>query len=830
MLEYKDIIKKTGIHLLILILFVIIDFAYFSSILEGKRIIPPDNMQNIAAGKETRDFYKETGEQTLWTNSLFGGMPTFHVSIFYPNNFCTHVIELFKLFPLPVGYVLLYFIGFYIMFCCLRFGPWLSFIGSLAVSFTSYNFVILEAGHNTKAMAIAFMGIVLGGIFKILRREYRWGLLITAIGAAFEIRAKHIQITYYLFIIIFIILIVELIYAIKEKRHQEMLKALGVICLAAIIGIGVNTSVLWTTYEYANESKRGKSELTTKVNTETGKSGGLSKREAFAWSYGLSENLTFLIPDIYGGTSDGALTKDSEVYKVISKGFSPKQAKRFIKHLPIYWGGQPFVSGPAYMGAIVCFLFVMGLFLIKGRVRVWTIICVLLSVGLAMGNNFSTLSDFFFNYIPLYNKFRAVTMFHAITALLMVGLGMITIQKVFNDEISKEELIKGIRNSAIILGGLTLLIALFTDSFFNFDGQGDARLAQRLGNEKAGKMLVDALMIDRQSIAQFDAWRSFGLIILTAGIFFLYAKNKLKSVYVIVLLGILFLVDTWPVNKRYLNENDFDSKRKLANPYKPNQADKLILKDEDPNYRVYEVGRTAFASSRASYFHKSIGGYNAAKLMRYEELMSRHIVQGNRPVINMLNTKYFIITDPQTNRLVPQINTEAMGNVWYIDSLQFVENADEEIKALTDFNPKKTAIVDARYKDLLADVEIVTDTSAEINLSEYKPNHLTYFTEVEKEQVAVFSEVYYEKGWQAYIDSKEVPHFRVNYILRALIVPPGEHKIEFRFKPKSFYLGEKISLAFSILLIGGFLFLSFKGLKDINQPEEQDGQKKETLT
>ncbi|MBL4654962.1 MAG: YfhO family protein [Bacteroidia bacterium] len=829
MLEYKDIIKKTGIHLLILILFVIIDFTYFTSVLEGKRIIPPDNMQNIASGKETRDFYKETGEQTLWTNSVFSGMPTYHVAIFYPYNFCTHVIELFKLFPLPVGYVLLYFIGFYIMFCCLRFGPWLSFIGSIAVSFTSYNFVILEAGHNTKAMAIAFMGIVLGGIFKILRREYRWGLLITAIGAAFEIRAKHIQITYYLFIIIFIILIVELIYAIKEKRHQEILKAISVICLAAIIGVGVNTSLLWTTYEYANESKRGKSELTANVNTEVAESGGLSKREAFAWSYGFGENLTFLIPDIFGGTSDGALTTDSEVYKVISKGLPPKQSKRFIEHMPLYWGSQPFVSGPAYMGAIVCFLFVMGLFLIKGRMRAWMIICVFLSAGLAMGNNFSTLSDFFFNHIPLYNKFRAVTMFHAITALLMVWLGITTVHKVLNNEIAKEDLIKGLRNSAIILGGLTLLIALFTGSFFNFDGQGDARLAQQIGNEKVGKLIVEALIVDRRGIAQFDAWRSFGLIMLTAGIFFLYAKSKLKSVYVIVLLGILFLVDAWPVNKRYLDENDFDSKRKLANPYKPNHADKFILKDEDPHYRVYEIGRSAFASSRASYFHKSIGGYNAAKLMRYDELMNRHIAQGNRHVISMLNTKYIIVTDPQTNQLIPQRNLEALGNAWYVDSLQFVENADEEIKAITDFNPRKTAIVDVRFEDLLIDLQIESDTSAEISLSEYQPNHLTYFAEVEKEQIAVFSEVYYEKGWQAYIDDKEVPHFRVNYILRALVVPPGEHKIEFRFKPKSFYLGEKISLAFSTLLIGGFLFLSFIGIKDINQLEKQDGNK-ENLT
>tara|TARA_B100001758_G_C18382196_1_gene597880 strand:- start:187 stop:1911 length:1725 start_codon:yes stop_codon:yes gene_type:complete len=574
---------------------------------------------------------------------------------------------------------------------------------------------------------------------------------------------------------------------------MDFTKRSFILIIAGLLASATSFTRLSTTMEYGNDSTRGKSELTDNLDNKTS---GLDKDYATQWSYGIAESFTLLIPNFYGGSSQGALTTDSETYKAIKR---VPNAKQLIKQLPLYWGEQPFVNGPTYVGSIVMFLFFLGLFLIKSEIRIWILLATILSIMLAWGKNFMPLTEFFLDYFPGYNKFRAVSMILVIAEFTIPVLGFVALNRFLkiNSNTTKE---RALKSAFYIVGGITLIFALVPSLFFDFVAEQDANL-------EANGWPIDALQSDRARLLSADAWRSFIFISLIFGVLWMFLRNKLKLQYVIFIVGLLVLVDMWTVNKRYLNNDNFARKNKVDKPYLPTQANQQILRDTDPNFRVFNQSVSTFNDASTSYFHKSIGGYHGAKLKRYQELIENHIGKGNMAVLNMLNTKYFIDQKGQV-----QQNPSAMGNAWFIDEINIVENADAEIAALNGFNPSITAIVDRRFSELM--IDDLDNKSASVRLSKYEPNYLRYNSNSEKDGIVIFSEIYYDKGWNSYIDGELSPHFRANYVLRGMRVPKGNHIIEFKFEPSTYKNGEKISLASSIILILLLTFLSIKEIKD----------------
>jgi hypothetical protein len=623
------------------------------------------------------------------------------------------------------------------------------------------------------------------------------GSALTALFTSLILNANHLQITYYLVMLLFIIGVVKFIEAYKEKALPLFFKYVGILLLAGTIGSLTSLSRIATTMEYGQESIRGKSELT---DNQSNKTSGLDKDYATAWSYGKAESFTLLIPNFHGGASGGALTTDSETYRLFKNSQQASQAKKIIKQLPLYWGSQPFTSGPVYAGAIVCFLFVMGLFLIKGYLRWWILTTFLLMLALSWGKNLMPLTDFFLEYIPGYNKFRAVSTTLVIVELLIPFLGILALNKIIKEG-KTNEVMKSFKYALGIVGGLCLLFALMPNTFFDFEGLNDAQY---------GEALTEALQVDRASLFSADAFRSLAFILLSAVAIWLYLNKTIKKTPLILLIGVLILGDMWVVNKRYLNDENFKAKRKVLQPFTPSVADSQILQDPDPNYRVYNTTVSPFNDASTSYFHKSIGGYHGAKLKRYQELIDFHISKGNMNVLNMLNSKYFIVRG-QNNQPIAQRNPNALGNAWFVSDIIIVENSDEEIQKLGQINTANQVVVDQRF-DLPPTIEY--DSTATIQLTNYKANHLSYTSSATTKQFAVFSEIYYDKGWNAYIDGELVPHIRANYLLRALPIPSGQHTIEFKFEPQTYYATENITLFSSLIVIIALFGAVFKEVKD----------------
>jgi hypothetical protein len=790
-------IKQVLPYFIAIVIFVAITLAYFSPLLEGKKLKQSDITQWKGMSKEIADFRESTGEEALWTNSMFGGMPAYQISVIYKGNVLRHLDRLIQLYlPQPAGMVFLYMIGFFILLLVLKVDKWLAVVGAIAFAFSSYLFIIFEAGHNSKAHAIGYMAPVLAGIILTYRGRYLAGGVMAAIFLSLELLTNHLQITYYLMMISGIYVITELVSSIREKQLLQFGKASAVLLVAAGFAVATNITSIWATYEYGKDTIRGKTELTTEKSNRTS---GLDKDYATGWSYGVSETFTLLIPNFNGGSSQGALTESSNVYKALqSNKIDNAQAKNAIKSLPLYWGTQPGVAGPVYLGAIIMFMFVFALFVVDKKFKWWLIIATILSVLLAWGKNFPGFTDFFLHYVPGYNKFRAVSMTLVIAELCIPLLAILGLQKVFSGTIDKKKLIKYLYYSIGITAGISLFFALAGSSIFDFISPSDEQLKSYYPD-----WLISAIQLDRASLLSADAFRSFLFIILAGALIWAKLNNLIKQpVYFYAILAFLIIIDMWTINRRYLNNESFVRKSVAAVPFQPTSTDELIMKDKDPNFRVFNqtVGNP-FSDASTSYFHKSLGGYHGAKLRRYQELIENHLSKGNMNVYNMLNTKYFIVPDPQGGAPQMQINMQAMGNAWFVNDARVVNNADEEINALNDFIPAETAIYDKRFEDQVKGHLITKDTLATIALTSYKPNHLTYKSQAGSEQLAVFSEIYYDKGWNAYIDGKLSPHFRANYVLRAMIVPGGNHTIEFKFEPKVYAIGEKISYASSILLI-----------------------------
>ncbi|MEI6059582.1 MAG: YfhO family protein [Bacteroidota bacterium] len=790
-------------YLAAIAIFIVIALAYFSPLLEGKVLKQSDITQFKGMSKEIVDYRAQTGEEALWTNSMFGGMPAYQISVEYKGNLLRYADQFMMLYlPHPAGLVFLYMIGFFILLLVLKVDKWLAIAGALAFAFSSYLFIIFEAGHNSKAHAIGYMAPVLAGIILTYRGKYLYGGIMAAIFLSLEILANHFQITYYLMLAAGIYVITELVSSIREKTLPGFAKATGVLAIAAIFALATNITNLWATYEYSKETIRGKTELTSEKSNRTS---GLDKDYATGWSYGKMETFTFLIPDFNGGASQGQLKENSNTYKaLINNNIDDAQAKSVIKSLPLYWGTQPGVAGPVYIGAIIMFLFVFALFTVDNKYKWWLLAATLLSIMLAWGKNLMPLTDFFMHFVPGYNKFRAVSMTLVIAELCIPLLAVLGLQKAFENNTDKKKIIKSLYYSTGIAAGICLIFAFTGNALFNFVSPSDVQYKSYFP-----EWLMDAIRLDRASLLSSDAFRSLAFILLAATALWALLNKKLKQPVFYGILILLVLIDMWSVDRRYVNDESFVRKSIAAVPFQPSTVDQIIMKDKDPNYRVLNqsVGNP-FADASTSYFHKSLGGYHGAKLRRYQELIDQHLLKGNMNVYNMLNTKYFILAGEKGGPPQMQINMQALGNAWFVNNAHAVNTADEEINALTDFVPAETAIYDKRFQDQVKGHMISKDTLATIALTVYSPNHLTYQSNAEKEQLAVFSEIYYDKGWNAYIDGKKSPYFRANYVLRAMIVPAGKHTIEYKFEPVVYKTGEKISLASSVLLI----LLSLGGL------------------
>ena len=786
-------------HLVVIVIFISISFIYFSPLLEGKRLDMPDIKHHKGMSKEVVDYRNDTGEEALWTNSMFSGMPAYQISIKSNNNLIQYLVKVIHLgMPRPANLLFLYLFGFYLLLLSLSIDYRISAIGSIAFAFSSYFFIIIMAGHMTKAHAIGYVPMVVAGVLYTFRtNKIILGGVLTSLAVAMQLYANHLQITYYLVLILLLIGTVQFFKDLKSKNLYAFTKRSVILLVAALLASGTTLTRLSTTMEYGKESTRGKSELTTNIDNKTS---GLDKDYATAWSYGVAETFTLLIPNFYGGASQGELSTDSKTYNAIKRA---PNAKQIIKQLPLYWGDQPFTSGPTYVGSIVIFLFVFGLLFIKSEMRVWILLATILSIMLAWGKNFMFLTDLFLEYFPAYNKFRAVSMILVIAEFTIPLLGFLALNKFLYQNsksnnslswmsisLSKE---KALKYAYYFVGGISLVFALIPSLFFDFVGTQDINL------EKNG-WPVEALQSDRASLLSNDAWRSFIFISLAFITMWLFLKNKLKNTSVVILIGFFILVDMWTINKRYLNDSNFVRKRKVEFPYKMTAANKQILKDKDPNYRVFNQSVSTFNDASTSYFHKSIGGYHGAKLKRYQELIENHISKGNIKVLNMLNTKYII-----DNRGLVKENINALGNAWFVNNFQLVSNADEEILALNTFDPRNDLIVDSRFKEYY--LENLDNTSNNINLIDYKPNYLKYKSVSNQNSIAVFSEIFYDKGWNAYINGELKPHFRANYVLRAMQVPKGNNIIEFKFEPTFLHIREDfISIFNNIDIINLFCF------------------------
>ncbi|MFM1874932.1 MAG: hypothetical protein RL266_669 [Bacteroidota bacterium] len=797
-----DKLKKLLPHLLVVVALLTVALAYVHPVLQNKELIQSDIINFLGMSKEIVDYREETGEEALWTNSMFGGMPAYQISTLYPNNWVKTILRTVnESLPKPANFLFLMLAGAYLMFIMMSVNWRYALAGAIAFGLASYTVIIIEAGHNSKVHAMAYMAPVLGSILLTYRGRYLLGSALLALFLSLEIATNHLQITYYLLLTVLILGLVKLVDAVKNKELPHFFKATGLMVVAAIIAVGPNFGALWTTADYGKETMRGKSELTAKQEST-----GLDKDYAMRWSYGVGETFTLLIPNFMGGSSMYSFLQDEEsaTYEAfVSQRPTTQQEAQQMQQLQqsttSYWGAQPFTSGPVYLGAIICFLAFLGLFVIKGSDKWWLLGAFILSIMLSWGENFAAFADLFFNYFPGYNKFRAVSMTLVIAQLVLPVLAVLALKEFFAAE-NKAELKKPLIIAVGVIGGLCLVFGLAPGMFLSFMTDQDANL---IGTKF--EWLLDALQEDRAALVKSDALRSLVFILLTAGMLFAYQMNKLKPAVAGLVIALFVLVDMWNVDTRYLSEDDFVRKSKSQNMLAPTPADKQILADPDPNFRVINLAANTFNDSRTSYYHKSIGGYHGAKLKRYQELIDSCISRTNLAVLNMLNTKYFITPDREGKPSVRR-NPLALGNAWFVSDLALVENADAELNYLNreDFNPERIAVIDKRFEDTLNGFKPTLDSTSSIYFLEYKPNYLKYESQSATDQLAVFSEIYFANGWNAYVDGELKPHWRANYVLRSMIVPAGEHVVEFKFEPQIYYTGEKISLAGSILL---FLFV-----------------------
>lgn len=802
-------LKKFLPHIVAIVLFLGLSLIYFYPVVtENKGLFQGDISNMVGWGKDAKDYHEKTGDYVFWSNSMFSGMPanyTYTVPFFNIFNYIGMVFRL-NLSTYHIGILFIYLLGFYIFLISIGCKPLLSIVGAVAYAFTSYNLIIIDAGHVNKALVMATMAPVLGGIILCYRKKYLWGIITTLIFTGINILWGHQQISYYLLLMILILAIVYLIYAIKEKTLKDYFISSGILVVVAALAIAPSLGTLLSTIDYSKDTMRGGAVL--QKNAEGKKeSSGLDIDYAYAWSYGKAETMTLLIPNFHGSSSGYDVGENSEYYNLLKKsGYGSQQAAQSSKHAPMYWGDQPFTEGPSYAGAIVCFLFVLGLIIVKGPEKWWLLGATILSIIMAWGKNFEIINNFLFYHLPFYNKFRVPAMALIMAEVTMVALAILALKEIFDHKENRKIYLKPLYISAGITGGLCLIFALLGGSLMSFSGVIDAQF------QNYPPEFMAAIISDRKSMLASDSWRSFIFIALAAGVLWYYINNKFKTKYLIAMIGVLILADLWTVDKRYLNYDSFVEKKEIGKVI-PTEADKQILQDKDPDFRVLNLTTSTFQESRTSYFHKSIGGYSPAKLRRYQDIIDYHFSGNiNMNVLNMLNTKYVITASQQGQPPVAQQNPGALGNAWFVNELKWVDSPDEEIVALNDFNPAQTAFVNKEWQNTLKGWESLQhekDSTAFIHLTDYaNPGNLFYESSSIMPHLAVFSEVHY-KTWHAYIDGKEVPLIRVNYLLRGLEVPAGNHKIEFKCVDDVYIRGAILSKVSSAIV--GIIILCLFG-------------------
>lgn len=818
--------KKFLPDLIAILAFIVISFIYFfPAITEDRILFQHDTVAGAGAGQEAKEYYERTGERTRWTNALFGGMPTYQMSPSYdstePLTFVQKVYHLFL--PNYVWLTFIMMLGFYILLRAFGIPAWLAGLGGIIWGFSSYFFILIAAGHIWKFITLAYIPPTIAGIVLAYRKKYLLGGIITALFMAMQILSNHVQMTYYFLFVILFMVGAFFEDAWRKKELPQFFKATGVLIVAGLIGVSINLSNLYHTYEYSKETMRGKSELKYEGAAAKQTSSGLNRDYITQWSYGIGETFSLLVPNVKGGASV-PLSRSEKAMKKANPMYSS-----LYSQLTQYFGDQPMTSGPVYVGAFVLMLFILGCFIVKGPMK-WALLgATIFSILLSWGKNFMGLTDFFIDYIPMYNKFRAVSSILVIAEFTIPLLAILTLKEILTKPELLKEKLKYIYISFGLTGGLALLFAIAPRLFFPtyIPGNEMAALQNALPADQLSPIIAN-LEEMRVHLFTSDAWRSFFIVTIGTLLLLAYNAKKLKATWTVAAIALLCLGDMWSVNKRYLYDEQFIPKSEQTATFRKTQTDELILRDPSLDYRVLNFAGNTFEENNTSYWHKSVGGYHAAKLRRYQEMIDHHIAKEMQaayqevataggqmdsvnaakfPVLNMLNTKYFIFPAGQQGQTVPIENPYTFGNAWFIDKIQYVNNANEEIDAIGQVDLQQTAIVDSKFKEALKGVnEGYKDSLSTIRLTSYEPNQLVYETSSPQDGIVVFSEIYYP-GWTATIDGKPADIARADYILRAMNVPAGKHTIEMRFDPQSLHITEGIAYGAMALLLVGVIIL-----------------------
>ena len=818
--------KKFLPDLIAILAFIVISFIYFfPAITEDRILFQHDTVAGAGAGQEAKEYYERTGERTRWTNALFGGMPTYQMSPSYdstePLTFVQKVYHLFL--PNYVWLTFIMMLGFYILLRAFGIPAWLAGLGGIIWGFSSYFFILIAAGHIWKFITLAYIPPTIAGIVLAYRKKYLLGGIITALFMAMQILSNHVQMTYYFLFVILFMVGAFFEDAWRKKELPQFFKATGVLIVAGLIGVSINLSNLYHTYEYSKETMRGKSELKYEGAAAKQTSSGLNRDYITQWSYGIGETFSLLVPNVKGGASVPLSRSEKAMEKA-----NPMYSSLYSQ-LTQYFGDQPMTSGPVYVGAFVLMLFILGCFIVKGPMK-WALLgATIFSILLSWGKNFMGLTDFFIDYIPMYNKFRAVSSILVIAEFIIPLLAIFTLKEILTKPELLKEKLKYIYISFGLTGGLALLFAIAPRLFFPtyIPGNEMAALQNALPADQLSPIIAN-LEEMRVHLFTSDAWRSFFIVTIGTLLLLAYNAKKLKATWTVAAIALLCLGDMWSVNKRYLYDEQFIPKSEQTATFRKTQTDELILQDPSLDYRVLNFAGNTFEENNTSYWHKSVGGYHAAKLRRYQEMIDHHIAKEMQaayqevataggqmdsvnsakfPVLNMLNTKYFIFPAGQQGQTVPIENPYTFGNAWFIDKIQYVNNANEEIDAIGQVDLQQTAIVDSKFKEALKGVnEGYKDSLSTIRLTSYEPNQLVYETSSPQDGIVVFSEIYYP-GWTATIDGKPADIARADYILRAMNVPAGKHTIEMRFDPQSLHITEGIAYGAMALLLVGVIIL-----------------------
>ena len=803
--------------ILAVVLFVVISFAYFfPADIEGRILYRHDSSAGRGAGQEATEYQQRTGERTRWTNALFSGMPNYQLAPSYNSMSTLQKVEKAYHLWLPenVWFVFAYLLGFYILLRAFDFRQYLAALGAVVWAFSSYFFIIIAAGHLWKVMALAYLPPMIGGVVLAYRGKYLWGLIVTALFGALEILANHVQMTYYYLIVILLMVLAFVIDGLRQKKYMHLLKATGVCLVAAVVAVCLNLSNLYHTWEYGQESMRGKSEL-VKANSDNQTSSGLDRDYITQWSYGIDETWTLLVPNAKGGASV-PLAENKEAMKKADPTYMG-----IYQQLGQYWGNQPMTAGPVYVGAFVLMLFVLGLFIVKGPLKWALLVATILSILLSWGRNFMPFTDFFIDYIPMYAKFRTVASILVVAEFTIPLLAMLALKQLLDEPEKMKSRLKFIGISFLLTGGVALLFSLMPKVFFSdFVSQSEMQAMSQIPADQLMPLLNNLTEV-RMSMFTSDALRSFYIILIGTGLLLSVMMGKLKKEYGIGFILVLCLVDMWTVNKRYLNDSMFVSKSVREAPMQKSEAIDHILQDKSLDYRVLNLSTSTFNENETSFYLKSIGGYHPAKLRRYQELIDAHIqpemqrlygalnkaagdmtqVNGDSvfPVLNMLNTKYFILP-LQGGRSVPLENPYTYGNAWFVDKIHYVDNANQELDMTGKLSLRHEAVADKKFQKQLGEA-VVQDTSSLVRITAYEPNKLTYDVNSGKGGVIVFSEIYYP-GWTATVDGVEQELGRVDYVLRALQVKPGHHEVVLSFFPKTIDRTETVAyVAYAVLLL-----------------------------